>query len=326
MVNLSVLDLAYIGEGFTPADALHNALDLARHAEAAGYERFWLAEHHNLAGIASAATSVCICHVAGGTKTIRVGAGGIMLPNHSPMVIAEQFGTLATLFPERIDLGLGRAPGTDQRTLMALRRGPESSENFPQDVLELQALLGPPQENQFLHAIPGEDTNVPLWILGSSLYGAQLAGMLGLPYAFASHFAPQALMQAISVYRERFEPSKQLDKPYVMVGCNVIVADTEEEAKRLFTSPQQNFTRMVRGTRGQLPPPIDDIEAFWSPAEKHHAAGMLACSFHGTKDSIKDKLASMIEETGANELMVAAAVWDHKARVHSFELLAEAMA
>ena len=326
MVNLSVLDLAYIGEGFTPADALHNALDLAQHAEAAGYERFWLAEHHNLAGIASAATSVCICHVAGGTKTIRVGAGGIMLPNHSPMVIAEQFGTLATLFPERIDLGLGRAPGTDQRTLMALRRGPESSENFPQDVLELQALLGPPQENQFLHAIPGEDTNVPLWILGSSLYGAQLAGMLGLPYAFASHFAPQALMQAISVYREHFEPSKQLDKPYVMVGCNVIVADTEEEAKRLFTSPQQNFTRMVRGTRGQLPPPIDDIEAFWSPAEKHHAAGMLACSFHGTKDSIKDKLAPMIEETGADELMVAAAVWDHKARVHSFELLAEAMA
>ena len=326
MVNLSVLDLAYIGEGFTPADALHNASDLARHAEAAGYERFWLAEHHNLAGIASAATSVCICHVAGGTKTIRVGAGGIMLPNHSPMVIAEQFGTLATLFPERIDLGLGRAPGTDQRTLMALRRGPESSENFPQDVLELQALLGPPQENQFLHAIPGEDTNVPLWILGSSLYGAQLAGMLGLPYAFASHFAPQALMQAISVYRERFEPSKQLDKPYVMVGCNVIVADTEEEAKRLFTSPQQNFTRMVRGTRGQLPPPIDDIEAFWSSAEKHHAAGMLACSFHGTKDSIKDKLAPMIEETGADELMVAAAVWDHKARVRSFELLAEAMA
>ena len=326
MVDLSVLDLAYIGEGFTPADALHNALDLAQHAEAAGYERFWLAEHHNLAGIASAATSVCICHVAGGTKTIRVGAGGIMLPNHSPMVIAEQFGTLATLFPERIDLGLGRAPGTDQRTLMALRRGPESSENFPQDVLELQALLGPPQENQFLHAIPGEDTNVPLWILGSSLYGAQLAGMLGLPYAFASHFAPQALMQAISVYRERFEPSKQLDKPYVMVGCNVIVADTEEEAKRLFTSPQQNFTRMVRGTRGQLPPPIDDIEAFWSPAEKHHTAGMLACSFHGTKDSIKDKLAPMIEETGADELMVAAAVWDHKARVRSFELLAEAMA
>ena len=217
MVQLSVLDLAYIGEGYTPADALANALDLAQHVEAAGFSRFWLAEHHNLAGIASAATAVCICHVAGGTKTIRVGAGGVMLPNHSPMVIAEQFGTLATLFPGRIDLGLGRAPGTDQRTLQALRRGPDASEYFPQDVVELRALLGPPQEGQVIHAIPGEDTNVPLWILGSSLYGAQLAAMLGLPYAFASHFAPQALMQAIAVYRERFEPSEQLAEPYVMM-------------------------------------------------------------------------------------------------------------
>ena len=325
MVQLSVLDLAYIGEGFAAADALANARDLAQHAEAAGYTRFWLAEHHNLAGIASAATAVCICHVAGGTSTIRVGAGGIMLPNHSPMVIAEQFGTLATLFPGRIDLGLGRAPGTDQRTLRALRRGPEAAEQFPQDVVELQALLGPPQENQFLHAIPGEDTNVPLWILGSSLFGAQLAAMLGLPYAFASHFAPQALMQAIAVYRDRFEPSKQLDRPYVMVGCNVIVADTEAEAKRLFTSPQQNFTRMVRGTRGQLPPPIDDIEDFWSPVEKMHASSMLACSFYGAKDTIEGKLAPFIESTGADEPMVAAAIWDHEARVRSFELLAEAM-
>ena len=326
MVQLSVLDLAYIGEGFTPADALANALDLAQHVEAAGFSRFWLAEHHNLAGIASAATALCICHVAGGTKTIRVGAGGVMLPNHSPMVIAEQFGTLATLFPGRIDLGLGRAPGTDQRTLQALRRGPDASEYFPQDVVELRALLGPPQEGQVIHAIPGEDTNVPLWILGSSLYGAQLAAMLGLPYAFASHFAPQALMQAIAVYRERFEPSEQLEKPYVMVGCNAIVADTEEEAKRLFTSPQQNFTRMVRGTRGQLPPPIDDIEAFWTPMEKAQSASMLACSFHGSAATIKDKLAPLIETTGADELMVAAAIWDHKARVRSFELLAEAMA
>jgi luciferase family oxidoreductase group 1 len=326
MVKLSVLDLAYIGEGFTPADALANALDLAQHAEAAGFSRFWLAEHHNLAGIASAATAVCICHVAGGTKTIRVGAGGIMLPNHSPMIIAEQFGTLATLFPDRIDLGLGRAPGTDQRTLQALRRDPGASEYFPQDVLELQALLGPPQENQAIHAIPGEDTNVPLWILGSSLFGAQLAAALGLPYAFASHFAPQALMQAVSVYRERFEPSAQLDKPYVMVGCNAIVADTEDEAKRLFTSPQQNFTRMVRGTRGQLPPPVDDIEDFWSPMEKSQSSSMLACSFHGSKATIKDELAPLIEATGADELMVAAAIWDHKARVRSFELLAEAMA
>jgi luciferase family oxidoreductase group 1 len=325
MVQLSVLDLAYIGEGFTPADALANALDLAQHAEAAGYTRFWLAEHHNLAGIASAATAVCICHVASGTKTIRVGAGGIMLPNHSPIVIAEQFGTLATLFPDRIDLGLGRAPGTDQRTLQALRRDPESSKYFSQDVVELQALLGPPQENQVIHAIPGEDTNVPLWILGSSLFGAQLAAMLGLPYAFASHFAPQALMQAVSIYRERFEPSAQLAEPYVMIGCNAIVADTEDDARKLFTTSQQQFTRMVRGTRGQLPPPVDDIESFWSPMEKAQASSMLACSFYGSTDTIKAKLAPLIEATGANELMVAAAIWDHQARVRSFELLAQAM-
>ena len=295
MTKLSVLDLAYIGEGFTPADALANARDLAQHAEAAGYERFWLAEHHNLAGIASAATAVCIGHVAGGTKTIRVGAGGIMLPNHSPMIVAEQFGTLATLYPGRIDLGLGRAPGTDQRTLQALRRGPDSSEHFPQDVVELQALLGPPQENQGIHAIPGEDTNVPLWILGSSLFGAQLAAMLGLPYAFASHFAPQALLQAVSIYRERF------------------------------TTPQQQFTRMVRGTRGKLPPPVDDIEDFWSPMEKSQASSMLGCSFYGTPETIKSKLEPMIAETGADELMVVGAIWDHSARVRSYELLAQAM-
>ena len=325
MVQLSVLDLAYIGEGFSPTDALANALDLAQHAEAAGYTRFWLAEHHNLAGIASAATSVCICYVAGGTKTIRVGAGGIMLPNHSPMVIAEQFGTLATLFPNRIDLGLGRAPGTDQHTLQALRRDPRSSEYFPRDVVELQALLGPPQDNQVIHAIPGEDTDVPLWILGSSLYGAQLAAMLGLPYAFASHFAPQALNDAISIYRERFEPSAQLTRPYVMVGCNIIVADTEDEARKLFTTPQQQSTRMVRGTRGQLPPPVDDIESFWSPLEKKQVASMLACSFYGSPATIKEKLATLIEATGADELMVAAAIWDHQARVRSFELLAQAM-
>ncbi len=325
MVQFSVLDLAYIGEGFAPADALANALDLAQHAEAAGYTRFWLAEHHNLAGIASAATSVCIAHVAGGTKTIRVGAGGIMLPNHSPMVIAEQFGTLATLFPDRIDLGLGRAPGTDQHTLQALRRSPEASEYFPRDVVELQTLLGPPEENRHIHAIPGEDTNVPLWILGSSLFGAQLAAVLGLPYAFASHFAPQALKDAIAIYRERFEPSDQLKEPYVMVGCNAVVADTEEEAAHLFTTPQQQFTRMVRGTRGQLPPPVDNIEDFWSPMEKQHVASMLACSFYGTPATIKERLTPLIDETGADELMIAGAIWDHAARVRSFELLAESM-
>jgi luciferase family oxidoreductase group 1 len=325
MIELSVLDLAYIGEGFAPADALTNALDLAQHAEAAGFTRFWLAEHHNLTGIASAATAVCICHVAGGTKTIRIGAGGIMLPNHSPMVIAEQFGTLATLFPDRIDLGLGRAPGTDQRTLQALRRDTVSSENFPQDVVELRALLGPPQENQSIHSIPGEGTNVPLWILGSSLYGAQLAAMLGLPYAFASHFAPQAIMEAVSIYRERFEPSAQLSKPHVMIGCNIIVADTEEEARKLFTTSQQQFTRMVRGTRGKLPPPVDDIEMFWSSIEKERVSSMLACSFYGSPSTIKEKLATLTEATKADELMVVAAIWDHQARVHSFELLAQAM-
>ncbi|HCP00268.1 MAG: LLM class flavin-dependent oxidoreductase [Alphaproteobacteria bacterium] len=326
MVQLSILDLAYIGEGFAPTDALANARDLAQHAEAAGYKRFWLAEHHNLAGIASAATSVCIGHVAAGTKTIRVGAGGVMLPNHSPMVIAEQFGTLATLFPSRIDLGLGRAPGTDQRTLQAFRRGPGASENFPQDVVELRALLGPRQEEQVLHAIPGEDTNVPLWILGSSLYGAQLAAILGLPYAFASHFAPQALTQAVTIYREKFEPSDQLAEPYVMVGCNIVIAETEHEARRLFTSPQQQFTRMVRGTRGQLPPPVDDIETFWSPMEKAQASAMLGCSFYGTPETIGAALAPMIKETGADELMVVAAIWDHAARVRSYELLVEALA
>jgi luciferase family oxidoreductase group 1 len=325
MIELSVLDLAYIGEGFAPADALANALDLAQHAEAAGFARFWLAEHHNLTGIASAATAVCICHVAGGTKTIRIGAGGIMLPNHSPMVIAEQFGTLATLFPDRIDLGLGRAPGTDQRTLQALRRDTVSSKNFPQDVVELRALLGPPQENQSIHSIPGEGTNVPLWILGSSLYGAQLAAMLGLPYAFASHFAPQAIMEAVSIYRERFEPSAQLSKPHVMIGCNIIVADTEEEARKLFTTSQQQFTRMVRGTRGKLPPPVDDIEMFWSPMEKEHVSSMLACSFYGSPSTIKEKLATLMEATKANELMVVSAIWDHQARVRSYELLAQAM-
>lgn len=326
MTDLSLLDLAYIGEGFTPADALANALDLAQHAEAAGYRRFWLAEHHNLAGIASAATAVCIGHVAGGTASIRVGAGGIMLPNHSPMVIAEQFGTLATLYPGRIDLGLGRAPGTDPRTLQALRRGPDASESFPQDVVELQALLGPPREGQTIHAIPGEDTNVPLWILGSSLYGAHLAAMLGLPYAFASHFAPQALIQAVSIYRKKFEPSAQLAAPHVMIGCNAVVAETEDEARRLFTTPQQQFTRMVRGTRGQLPPPVDDIEAFWSPMEKAQASAMLGCSFHGSPATIRGRLEPLIAATGADELMVVGAIWDHAARVRSYELLAEAMA
>src|SRR3712207_1836479 len=278
MPPLSVLDLAPIPQGKTPADALRNTLHLAQHAEGWGYRRFWLAEHHNMVGIASAATAVVIGYVAAGTSTIRVGAGGIMLPNHSPLVIAEQFGTLETLYKGRIDLGLGRAPGTDRLTLQALRRDPTSAETFPQDVLELQAYLGPLQPGQAVQAVPGTGLNVPLWILGSSLFGAQLAAMLGLSYAFASHFAPAALHQALQVYCARFQPSRQLERPYAMVGVNVIAADTDEEARRLFTSVQQAFTNMFRGTRGKLQPPIDDIESYWAPHEKVQAMSMLSCS------------------------------------------------
>jgi luciferase family oxidoreductase group 1 len=323
MPVLSILDLAHVPEGSTPSDALRNSLDLARHAERWDYNRFWLAEHHNMVGIASAATSVAIAHVAGGTKKIRVGAGGIMLPNHSPLVIAEQFGTLDALFPGRIDLGVGRAPGTDQRTLRALRRDPMSADTFPQDVVELQALLGPLQPDQAIQAVPGTDSNVPIWILGSSLFGAQLAGMLGLPYAFASHFAPNALLSALQAYRQRFEPSAQLDKPYAMVGVNVIAADTDEEARRLFTSAQQAFTNMFRGTRGKLQPPIDDIETYWTPAEKAQAMNMLACSFVGSAQTVREGLEGFLEQTGADELIVASAIYDHSARLRSYEILAD---
>jgi luciferase family oxidoreductase group 1 len=323
MPILSVLDLAHVPEGSTPSDALRNTLDLAQHAERWGYNRYWLAEHHNMVGIASAATSVVIAHVAGGTKTMRVGAGGIMLPNHSPLVIAEQFGTLDALFPGRIDLGVGRAPGTDQRTLRALRRDPSAADTFPQDVLELQALLGPAQPDQAIQAVPGTDSNVPIWILGSSLFGAQLAAMLGLPYAFASHFAPGALMQALQVYRERFQPSAQLNRPYAMVGANVIAADTDEEARHLFTSPQQSFTNLFRGARGKLQPPIDDIESYWSPHEKAQAMNMLSCSFVGSPDTVREGLEGFIRQTGADEVMVASAIYDHGKRLRSYEILSD---
>ena len=323
MAQLSILDLAFVGEGATPADALRNTLDLAQHAERWGYHRFWLAEHHNMIGIASAATSVVIGYVAAGTGTIRVGAGGIMLPNHSPLVIAEQFGTLATLFPRRIDLGLGRAPGTDAATVRALRRDPASADSFPQDVLELKALLDPPQPGQAVLAVPGAGTRVPLWILGSSLFGAQLAAALGLPYAFASHFAPGALMQALEVYRTNFRPSEALQRPRVMVAANVVAADTEPAARRLFTSMQQQIVNLLRGTRGRLPPPIDDIETYWSPLEKAQASRMLACSFVGSRSRVRDGLARFKEETNADEIIVAAAIHDHRARLRSYEILAE---
>jgi luciferase family oxidoreductase group 1 len=321
VIPLSILDLAPIVQGSDASTALRNSLDLARHAEGWGYNRFWLAEHHNMAGIASAATAVVIAEVAAATSTIRVGAGGVMLPNHSPLVIAEQFGTLASLHPGRIDLGLGRAPGTDQLTMAALRRDHPGSDTFPQDVLELQAYLRDAEPGQRVRAVPGQGTNVPLWILGSSLYGAQLAAALGLPYAFASHFAPPALLPALEVYRERFEPSGQLREPYAMVACNVICAETDEEARRLFTSPQQSFANMIRGRRGQLPPPVDDIEQVWTPQEREHASAMLARSFVGSPETVRDGLDAFVDETQADELIVAAAIHDHGARLRSYELL-----
>jgi luciferase family oxidoreductase group 1 len=322
---LSILDLAPIVEGATAADALRNSLDLAQHAEGWGYNRFWLAEHHNATGIASAATAVVIAHVAGGTSTIRVGAGGIMLPNHAPLVIAEQFGTLEALHPGRIDLGLGRAPGTDQLTMLALRRDQSGGgvDTFPQDVLELQALLGDPQPGQAVRAIPGLGSHVPLWILGSSLYGAQLAAALGLPYAFASHVAPDALIPALEVYRERFQPSEQLGEPYAMVAANVVAADDDAEARRLFTSVQQSFANMFRGRRGRLPAPIDDIAAFWTSAdEQARVSQMLSCSFVGSPETVRSGLERFVAETAADELIVASAVHDHAARLRSYELLA----
>ncbi|WP_454654627.1 LLM class flavin-dependent oxidoreductase [Bosea beijingensis] len=322
MVAISVLDLVPVVEGEGPREALLKSTDLVRHAEALGYTRYWVAEHHNMVGIASAATSVVIGQLAATTSRIRVGAGGIMLPNHAPLVIAEQFGTLEALFPSRIDLGLGRAPGTDQLTLRALRRSPMSSDSFPQDVLELQALFAPAGPNQAIRAVPGEGLNVPLWILGSSLFGAQLAAELGLPYSFASHFAPDALMQALAVYRERFKPSEQLATPHAMPGINVVAADTDEEARHLATSLQQRFVGMVRGARGKLQPPIDDIEQYWSPAEKAHVSGMLRYAFIGSPETLKRTLGAFVRETGADEIMITAPIFDHDKRKRSFELVA----
>jgi luciferase family oxidoreductase group 1 len=323
MVTYSVLDLANIVQGATPADAFRNSVDLAQHCEGWGYTRYWLAEHHNMVGIASAATALVIGHVAAATKTMRIGAGGIMLPNHSPMVIAEQFGTLDALYPGRIDLGLGRAPGTDQRTLRALKRDPSSADTFPQDVVDLQALLGPLQPGQTVQAVPGTGSNVPLWILGSSVFGAQLAAALGLPYAFASHFAPDALMPALKFYRDGFKPSAQCGAPYVMVGVNLVAADTDAEARRLFTSTEQTFANMVRGTRGQLPPPIDDIESYWSPAEKMHASGMLSYAINGSPDTAREQLARFLDKTQADEVMIMSAIYDHGARLRSYEIMAQ---
>lgn len=323
MIPLSILDLARIREGSSAKEALDNARDVAAHAETWGYNRLWLAEHHNMAGIASSATSIAIAHVAAGTKSIRVGAGGVMLPNHAPYVIAEQFGTLAQLFPGRIDLGLGRAPGTDQLTLRALRRSPQASETFPQDVLELQAYFAEPEPGQRILAVPAAGTNVPLWILGSSTFGAMLAAELGLPYAFASHFAPELLLQALAIYRSRFKPSDQLSRPYAMVGVNIIAAETDEEARRLFTTQQMSVTNIFRGTRGLSQPPIDDIETYWTEMEKAQVQRMLARSIIGAPATVKAGMEALVEETGADELIIVSDVFDHKKRLRSFELIAD---
>jgi luciferase family oxidoreductase group 1 len=323
MIPFSILDLAHVVEGATPAEALRNSLDLARHAERLGYNRYWLAEHHNMPGIASAATSVVIGHVAGGTKTIRVGAGGVMLPNHSPLVIAEQFGTLESLYPGRIDLGLGRAPGTDQRTMRALRRNMTNEDTFPDDVVELAHYFMAPQPGQTVHAYPGAGLKVPLWILGSSAYGAQLAAMLGLPYAFASHFAPDYLLTALELYRKSFQPSQFLDKPYAMLGIAVVAADSDDEAQRLATSGQRQFLNLRRGTPGLLQPPVDSMDDQWSPAEKAGVAHVMQYAAVGSPDTVREKLRSFIELTSADELMLAGQIYDHDARKRSYEIAAE---
>ncbi|MBI2801803.1 MAG: LLM class flavin-dependent oxidoreductase [Gammaproteobacteria bacterium] len=324
MIPISILDLAPIIQGSNAAQAFRNTLDLAQHAERWGYRRYWLAEHHNMTGIASAATAVVIGHVASGTRTIRVGAGGIMLPNHSPLVIAEQFGTLESLYPGRIDLGLGRAPGSDMRTAQALRRDLRSNaERFPQDVMEIQTLLGPLMSGQVIRAVPGMGLQVPLWILGSSLFGAQVAAALGLPFAFASHFAPDALLEALQLYRAHFRPSAQLDRPHAMVGVNVFAAATDADAERLFTSLQQQFTNLHRGNPGQIQPPLDDINTYWSAGEKDSVEHMLTYAVVGGPAKVRDKLHAFIALTEADELMVTASIYDHTARLRSFELVAE---
>ncbi len=322
-VPLSILDLSMIREGGTVQQALHETLDLAQHAEQWGYHRIWLAEHHGMRGIASAATSVVIGYVANGTSTIRVGSGGIMLPNHAPLVIAEQFGTLESLYPGRIDLGLGRAPGTDPLTARALRRHLGSNgDTFPDDLEELRGYLQNQDETKKVRAVPGEGLDIPIYILGSSDFGARLAAKLGLPFAFASHFAPDMIFQALDIYRSEFRPSDTLDRPYAMVGVNVIVADTDEEAKYLFTSPLQQFRNLIRGTPGQLRPPVDHIDD-WRPGEVEAVERMLRFAVIGSTKTVDKGLGRILEATDADELITVSAVYDHVARLRSFELLAE---
>lgn len=325
-IPYSILELAVVNEGNTPADAFANGLELARHAEQSGYNRFWLSEHHNMISVASSATSVLIGYIAGGTSTMRVGSGGIMLPNHSPLAVAEQFGTLESLYPGRIDLGLGRAPGTDQLTAMALRGDFYNNANeFPQNVLKLQTYFSEENKDAKVRAIPGEGLDIPIWILGSSTDSAHLAALLGLPYAFASHFAPAQFETAIKIYRQNFKPSKHLQKPYVMACVNMIAADTDAEAKKLATSLYQMFIGIVTGIRKRLQPPVDNMDTIWNDYEKELIDQMLAISFIGSPESIEKKMKEFLEETEIDEVMVISNIYDQKAKIHSYELFAEVM-
>ncbi|MET0889440.1 MAG: LLM class flavin-dependent oxidoreductase [Stenotrophomonas maltophilia] len=324
MMQLSILDLAPVCEGSDTTQAFANMLDLAQHAEGWGFHRYWLAEHHNMPGIASAATAVLIGHVAGGTQRIRVGAGGIMLPNHSPLQVAEQFGTLASLYPDRIDLGLGRAPGTDQPTARALRRYFDSADQFPQDVRELLHYFEPAQKGQAVRAVPGAGIPVPVWLLGSSLFSARLSAAMGLPFAFASHFAPDAMDEALAVYRREFRASQYLQAPYAVLGLNVVASDSEADAKRLFTTQQQSFVNLRRGLPGLIPPPIDDIEAFWQPHEKAGVQNALACAVVGDVKQVQDGLAAFVARHKPDEVLVTANIYDHAARKRSFGLAMQA--
>ncbi|MBX9700062.1 MAG: LLM class flavin-dependent oxidoreductase [Acetobacteraceae bacterium] len=324
--TLSVLDLSPIPEGAGAGDALRNSLDLARHAEALGYRRYWMAEHHNMPGLACCATAVALAHIAAGTSTIRIGSGGIMLPNHAPLIVAEQFGSLAALHPGRIDLGLGRAPGTDQRTSWAIRRNMAGDvDDFPRDVMELMAYFRPEAAEGLVQATPATGQDVPVWILGSSTYGAQLAAHLGLPYGHASHFAPQQLMEAIAIYRERFRPSAQLDRPYVMVGANVTAAPTDEEARFLFSSAQQSTLNLRRGRPGRLPPPVENFEASLTPPERAVIHHTFARAIVGGPEQVRRAVAAFVAETGADELMATGNIFDHALRKRSFAILAEAV-
>ncbi|MGG0176303.1 LLM class flavin-dependent oxidoreductase [Gottfriedia acidiceleris] len=325
-IPLSVLDLAPVVEGSTPADAFKNSLDLAQHAEKWGYHRYWFAEHHNMPAVASSATSVIIGHIASGTSTIRVGSGGIMLPNHAPLVIAEQFGTLESLHPGRVDLGLGRAPGSDMSTTRALRRDLRSHEDFPAQLEELRNYFNPPGGigSLTVQAVPGEGLNIPIWLLGSSGFSAQLAAELGLPFAFAAHFAPDYTVQAMQLYHNNFKPSDVLDEPYAMIGLNVVVADTDQEAKRLFTTQQQSFLNLVRGGKpALLKPPVDDMDEIWSPFEKETLENQMKLSAIGTIETVTEKLQTVLNITKADEIMVNGSVFDHAARLYSYELLSK---